>query len=147
MQHYEVWTDGSCCKVKDTDSKGDCGAGYVVVDADTNKIIHLHGEYIGISTNNMAEFVAVQLAIEDILTRERDGATIYMDLFSDSKIVIESLKGNYNLKEPHLIKMVKTIRNLVSKMKGACTFTWVKAHSGVELNEFADFLAYSAARG
>ena len=63
---YEVWTDGSCIKDDDRDSEGECGAGYLIIEKASGKILHLHGEYIGITTNNMAEFVAVELALEDL---------------------------------------------------------------------------------
>ena len=41
---YEVWTDGSCIKEDERDSKGECGAGYVIVEKDSGNILHLHGE-------------------------------------------------------------------------------------------------------
>ena len=43
---YEVWTDGSCIKDDERDSKGECGAGYVIV-----------------------ENAAVELALEDLVAR------------------------------------------------------------------------------
>ena len=146
MPHYEIWTDGSCIKESDRDSEGECGAGYVVMDVDTGKIIHLHGEYIGVTTNNMAEFVAVELALEDLLAREIDGP-IDVGIISDSKMVVESLAGNYNLKQKHLIDVVERIQKLESQLKGDQEYFWVRGHSGVELNEWADRLAYAAARG
>ena len=87
------------------------------MDVDTGKLIHLHGEYIGVTTNNMAEFVAVELALEDLLAREIDGP-IDVGIISDSKMVVESLAGNYNLKQKHLIDVVERIQKLESQLKG-----------------------------
>ena len=143
---YEVWTDGSCIKEDSRDSKGDCGSGYVIVDKDTGNILHLHGEYIGVTTNNMAEFVAVELALEDLVARNL-GPSVHIKIVSDSKMVVEGLSDNYNIREPGLKSIIKRIRVLEDKLKGVHQYQWVKAHVGTELNEIADYLAYTAARG
>ena len=143
---YEVWTDGSCIKESDRDSKGECGSGYVIVEKDSGNIIHLHGEYIGITTNNMAEFVAVELALEDLVARKL-GPSVHILIVSDSKMVVEGLSDNYNIKQPDLVKIIARIRKLEDKLNGVPQYQWVKAHVGTELNEMADWLAYTAARG
>jgi len=143
---YEVWTDGSCIKESDRDSKGECGSGYVIVEKDSGNIIHLHGEYIGITTNNMAEFVAVELALEDLVARKL-GPSVHILIVSDSKMVVEGLSDNYNIKQPDLVKIIARIRKLEDKLNGVPQYQGVKAHVGTELNENADWLAYTAARG
>ena len=143
---YEVWTDGSCIKENERDSKGECGAGYVIVEKSSGNILHLHGEYIGITTNNMAEFVAVELALEDLVSRNL-GPSIHIWIVSDSKMVVEGLSENYDIREPGLVKIIEKIRKLEDKLNGVPQYQWVKAHVGTELNEYADWLAYTAARG
>ena len=143
---YEVWTDGSCIKEDPRDSEGECGSGYVIVDTDSGNILHLHGEYIGVTTNNMAEFVAVELALEDLVARNL-GPTVHIKIISDSKMVVEGLSDNYDIKEPGLKRVIKRIRILEDKLNGIHQYQWVKAHVGTELNEVADYLAYTAARG
>lgn len=143
---YEVWTDGSCIKQDERDSKGDCGAGYLIVEKASGNILHLHGEYIGITTNNMAEFVAVELALEDLVARKL-GPSVHILIVSDSKMVVEGLSDNYNIRQPDLVKIIARIRKLEDKLNGVPQYQWVKAHVGTELNEYADWLAYTAARG
>lgn len=143
---YEVWTDGSCIKDDERDSVGECGAGYIIVEKISGNILHLHGEYIGVTTNNMAEFVAVELALEDLVAR-RLGPSVHITIISDSKMVVEGLLENYNIREPKLKKMIEKIRKLEDKLNGVPQYQWVKAHVGTELNEMADWLAYTAARG
>jgi ribonuclease HI len=143
---YEVWTDGSCIKDDDRDSEGECGAGYLIIEKSSGKILHLHGEYIGITTNNMAEFVAVELALEDLVARNL-GPSVHITIISDSKMVVEGLLENYNIRVPKLKKMIGKIRKLEDKLNGVPQYQWVKAHVGTELNEMADWLAYTAARG
>ena len=62
-------------------------------------------------------------------------------------MVVEGLSENYNIREPGLVKMIEKIRKLEDKLNGVPQYQWVKAHGGTELNEYADWLAYTAARG
>ena len=94
----------------------------------------------------MAEFVAVELALEDLVSRKL-GPSVHILIVSDSKMVVEGLSDNYNIKEPGLKAIIKRIRVLEDKLKGVHQYQWVKAHVGTELNEIADYLAYTAARG
>jgi ribonuclease HI len=145
MVHYEIWTDGSTIK-SGRSGEGESGIGYVIMDVDTQKIVHLHGEYCGRTTNNRAEMLAVEYALQDVLLRE-EGEAINVDIVSDSKMVVESLVGNYNLTVEALIEMVKRIKKLEKQLQGEVRYYWVRGHSGEELNEKADWLAYTAARG
>ena len=38
---YEVWTDGSCIKEDDRDSKGECELGMLLLKEETGNILHL----------------------------------------------------------------------------------------------------------
>ena len=62
-------------------------------------------------------------------------------------MVVEGLSDNYNIREPNLVKAMARIRKLEDKLNGVPQYQWVKAHVGTELNEMADWLAYTAARG
>lgn len=90
--------------------------------------------------------LAVEYALQDVLQRE-EGESINVDIVSDSKMVVESLVGNYNLTVEALIEMVARIKKLEKQLRGEVRYYWVRGHSGEELNEKADWLAYTAARG
>ena len=142
-----MWTDGSTVKKKSTHSTGDCGIGVVIVDMDNQKVEYLFGEYIGVSTNNYAEFFAIQRALEVLLERQHDFQISSIEIATDSKIAAEILVGNYKTDKPHLLKVVKNVRRLERKLGVKVDYFWVAGHSGVELNELADLLAYTTARG
>ena len=65
----ELWTDGSCFKDDPTDSIGPAGSGIVCVDVDSGKIQFLLGEYIGIESNNYAEFRAIEIGLDEVSRR------------------------------------------------------------------------------
>ena len=144
---FQCWTDGSTVKKHLKDSKGQSGAGIVVVDLDAGKIQFMLGEYIGISTNNFAEMKAVEIAIDELLLRQDEIGPVDIEIVSDSQVVVNSLSEKWELKEESLIEIARRIKRKTNKLKGEVVYVWVKGHNGVELNEVADFLAYKAALG
>ena len=144
---FECWTDGSTVKKNSRDSKGHSGAGVVVVDSVAGSIQFMLGEYIGVTTNNYAEFKAVDIALDELIMRQDQIGPVDIDIVSDSQVLVKSMAGKWELKEPSLIELKDSIKKKEHKLKGEVSYTWVKAHSGVELNEWADKLARACARG
>ncbi len=144
---YELWTDGSCFKDHHTHSDGPCGSGMVCVEADSNKIQFLLGEYIGIQTNNFAEFKAIEIGLEEIKERFQIDEALDIEVISDSKMAVNVLSGTWNTEKDHILEVVERIQELEEELGVVIRYQWVKAHIGVHYNELADFLAYNAARG
>jgi len=139
---FQCWTDGSTVKKNIKDSKGQSGAGIVVVDLEVGKIQFLLGEYIGVTTNNYAEMKAVEIALDELILRQDTIGPVDIEIVSDSQVVVKSLAGKWELKEESLIEIKNRIKKKENKLQGDVAYAWVKGHSGVELNEVADFLAY-----
>lgn len=144
---YELWTDGSCFKDEHTDSKGACGSGIVCVESDSDKIQFLLGEFIGIQTNNFAEFKAIEIGLEEIKQRFEVDESLDIEVISDSKMAVNILAGNWNTDKDHILEVVDRIQELEEELGVVIRYEWVKAHIGVHYNELADYLAYNAARG
>lgn len=106
-----VFTDGA--------SRGNPGkASYgFVIFSDNKKKIYKEGKYLGIKTNNFAEYTAVLKALEYIKKNFPSVATI--KFFMDSKLVAEQLSGRYKIKSPNLIPLVRQIKNLVETFEKA----------------------------
>ena len=114
---------------------------------ETHKVEFLFGEYIGVNTNNYAEFRAIERALEVLLDRQHDFQITSVEIATDSKIAAEILVGNFKTDKAHLLKVVKNVRRLERKLGVKVDYFWVAGHSGVELNELADLLARTVARG
>ena len=73
------------------------------------KILKRYSEYIGIKTNNQAEYVALISALESAygLTDKE------VDCYMDSELVVKHLKGKYKVRNPKL----KTLWQKVQKLK------------------------------
>lgn len=89
---------------------GPSAAGIVFTDSD-NKVIYKDNKYLGIQTNNFAEYSAVLLALDKIGTKYHDyKITFYLD----SQLVVRQLSGQYKVKSSNIIPLHQAI---VSKIK------------------------------
>ncbi len=123
--HVIIYSDGG--------SRGNPGpsAAAFVIENDDQVVIDEGGEYIGITTNNQAEYHGVQLGLE----RARVLGVRTIDFRTDSLMVVNQMKGVYMIKNRDLWPINERIIELVSYFDGV-TFT----HIDRELNVRADTL-------
>jgi ribonuclease HI len=76
---------------------GPAGAG-VFVEADGDRPAEEHFEALGHTTNNVAEYRALLLALKQA---EESGAT-EVAIASDSLLLVEQMTGRYRVRAPHL---------------------------------------------
>ncbi len=95
------------------------------------KIIYQEGIYLGIATNNVAEWNSVALGLEYIVKNFPQ----YQDLiiFMDSDLVVKQIKGIYKIKQPNLIPLGKKVKELLKKFNSFEIF-----HIYREYNKIAD---------
>ena len=147
IMHFNCWTDGSTI-TKASQGTGNSGIGIVISDAEDGHILTIIGEYIGHTTNNYAEFYAVERCLETIIAITDDSnIKDNIRIMSDSKLVVETMGGDWQLKHDHLIEVQQRIEQLELKLGLIPEYIWVKAHAGNPMNELADFLAYTVAEG
>jgi ribonuclease HI len=122
-----AYTDGAC-----TGNPGPAGLGAVVVHGGERVEI---SEYLGSSTNNIAELTAVLRAVE---LAPRDQPIV---VHTDSQYAIGVLARGWKAKAN--TELVAAIRAAIAK-HGQVELLYVPGHSGYELNERADQLARAA---
>ncbi len=127
-----IMTDGGA-----TANPGRAAAAYVVKD-EKDGIICVHGEYVGETTNNVAEYRAVLKALEYVKEHFDESDCL---LLSDSRLVVEQLNGNYEVKSEKLIPLWVRVKELINEM--AVTVKWIPR----EENKMADFLVTMVRRG
>lgn len=123
-----VWTDGGC-----RPNPGPGGLGVVIVDGEHKQEI---SEFLGESTNNIAELTAILRGLESIQDRTRP-----VIIYSDSAYSIGLLTQNWKPKAN--IELVAKLRGVV-KQFADLRFIKVAAHTGIPLNERVDQLAMQA---
>jgi ribonuclease HI len=116
--------------------KGPAGAGWVLFDNNENILLKGH-KYIGIATNNTAEYRSL---IEGLsATLAEFGQDIPIDVYGDSKLVIEQVNKNWKVNSPHLKILWKDASELAELFK-VIKFHWIRRN----LNSVADSLANEA---
>jgi ribonuclease HI len=107
---------------------GPSASGFVVMDSHEH-VLHEGGMYLGITTNNIAEYHGVRLGLEKALSM---GAKV-VDFRLDSLLVVNQMNGIYQIKSRELWPVNERIRELVGKFERV-TFTHVRR----EFNQLAD---------
>ncbi len=79
-----------------------------------NKTIHSQGGYIGIATNNIAEYTALIKALE-WLEKNRKNQSI--DFFLDSNLIVSQLNGIFKVKNAAIREFVLKARQLETSFK------------------------------
>lgn len=118
-----VYTDGGS-----RGNPGPSASGFVVFSLD-GELLFEGGKYLGITTNNQAEYQAVRLGLEKAL--ELNAQVVSFRL--DSQLVANQLTGVYQVKNRDLWPIHESIKELITKFKKV-TFTHVRR----EFNKDAD---------
>jgi ribonuclease HI len=107
---------------------GPSATGYVVMD-ENDHILLQGGEYLGITTNNQAEYQAVRQGLVQVKKMNIPE----VDVFLDSLLVVNQMKGIFKVKNRDLWPIHEEIKLLAKHFK-KITFT----HVPREFNKLAD---------
>lgn len=120
---------------------GPAGSGAVVFDAAGKRVIEV-SDYIGETTNNVAEYEAVLRGLTKLKEEYADGFFKHTPVVvrMDSELVIKQLRNEYKVKHPNLIPRHLEVKNLVARHFPHITFEHVRR----EFNTDADALANEA---
>jgi ribonuclease HI len=107
---------------------GPSASGFVVLDKEDNILVD-QGVYLGVTTNNQAEYTALKLALEECI---KDGVR-EVDVYMDSLLVVNQVKGIYKVKNRDLWPIHDAIKQLSKQ------FTHISfSHVPREFNKLAD---------
>ncbi|MCX6794473.1 MAG: ribonuclease HI family protein [Candidatus Falkowbacteria bacterium] len=129
MDKIIIYTDGGA-----RGNPGPAGIGAVIYN-EHKKIIAEISEYIGVATNNQAEYRALVAAFKKAV----DLGAKELDCYLDSELIVKQLKGEYRVKDKDLALLFLDIHNLSLSFK-KISYT----HVPREKNEAADRLANEA---
>ena len=126
MSKLTLYTDGAC-----KGNPGDSGIG-IVISAEDGTVLREIGEYIGKTTNNVAEYAALIRGLRECLEL---GATV-VEISTDSQLMARQLSGVYKVKSenirPYFLDAISLLRRFEKVSIG---------HVMRELNKRADQLA------
>lgn len=119
----KLFTDGGS-----RGNPGPSASGYVLLDENDNLIIK-SGVYLGITTNNQAEYHSLKLGLEEA---KKLGA-VEVKVYMDSLLVINQMKGVFKVKNRDLWPIHEAIKSLAGSFKKISY-----GHVPRELNKLAD---------
>lgn len=124
--HLKIYTDGA--------SRGNPGhaAIGIVIQNENSQLVKEISDYVGINTNNYAEYQAVLRALKEAKSLNADEVT----LFSDSELICRQLMGKYKVKSNNIRPLFTKVISLASQLR---SFSVV--HIRREKNSHADKLA------
>lgn len=101
---YALYTDGAS-----RGNPGKAGGGAILYD-ESGQIISSAKNFLGVCTNNIAEYRALILGLEEALS---NGCRC-LRIFLDSELLVKQINGSYRVKNGNLIKLMKDVRKLLS---------------------------------
>ncbi|WP_371773448.1 bifunctional RNase H/acid phosphatase [Streptomyces sp. NBC_01438] len=123
---------------------GPAGYGAVVIDPVTGETLAEAAEYIGVATNNVAEYKgliaglrAAKALVPDALDAP-DGGGVRVHVRMDSKLVVEQMSGRWKIKHPDMKPLAAEAARILPA--SAVTYEWIPR----ERNKHADRLANEA---
>ncbi|MET7826642.1 bifunctional RNase H/acid phosphatase [Streptomyces sp. NPDC005386] len=130
MREFIVEADGGS-----RGNPGPAGYGSVVIDAVTGETLVERAEYIGVATNNVAEYrglIAGLLAARDLDPAAR------VRVRMDSKLVVEQMSGRWQIKHPDMRPLAAEAARVLPRSQ--VTYEWIPRAQ----NKHADRLANEA---
>ncbi|MFI1488310.1 bifunctional RNase H/acid phosphatase [Streptomyces sp. NPDC020747] len=114
---------------------GPAGYGAVVIDAVTGETLAEAAEYLGVATNNVAEYSGLVAGLR--AARDLD-PTATVRVRMDSKLVVEQMSGRWQIKHPAMRPLAAEARSVLPA--GQVTYEWIPRAE----NKHADRLANEA---
>ncbi len=124
----KIFSDGAS-----RNNPGEAGAGFIFLDED-DTIIFKDKKFLGIKSNNEAEYLALIFALESL--NKFDCKVI--NIFLDSELVVKQIKGVYKVRDSKLQELYSKANNYLKN------YNFTISHIPRERNKLADKLANEA---
>lgn len=123
LDEAKIYTDGGS-----RGNPGHSACAYVIYDHE-DQVVEKAGFYLGIATNNQAEYYGIEKA----LRRAQELGIDKVSLFSDSQLVVNQMNGLYKVKNQELAPLNHEVKKLADSFRNV-SFT----HVPREKNKIAD---------
>lgn len=104
---FVLYTDGGA-----RGNPGPAAAAIVLEDA-TGKTVHSAARFLGRATNNVAEYQAMILGLQEALDRGVSRLTVR----SDSELVVRQISGQYSVKSQSLRPLLAEVKQLLGQFR------------------------------
>lgn len=129
MKRAILYADGAC-----RGNPGPAGSGAALVNEEGHVVAEAT-RYLGPGTNNVAEYTALIIGLEEALRHDVEELEVRMD----SKLVVEQMNGRWRVRDPKLRPLATRARALLLRLP-----SWRIGHIPRDENSVADALANRA---
>ncbi len=126
---YLLYTDGAA-----RGNPGPAGAG-AFISSSSGEVLHEIAEYLGETTNNVAEYRALLAGLRKLVLLEAQE----VEVLADSELMVRQIQGRYRVKHPNLKPLYQEALSLLKKIP-----KYSIKHIRREENKEADRLANQA---
>lgn len=123
LEEARLYTDGGS-----RGNPGKSACAFVICNLD-DTVVEKSGYYLGIATNNQAEYLGFKMGLE----RARDLGINKISLFSDSQLVVNQMNGLYKVKNQELAPLHTEVKLLAESFEKISFI-----HVPREMNRIAD---------
>lgn len=119
----------------DGGARGNPGpAASAVVVVDGEKVIAKKSKYLGVATNNVAEYNAVILGLQFLNDNLTESATFVLD----SLLVASQLQGKFKIKNENLLKLFTHVKQIEKSLDTNIFYTHVLRHKNALADELVN---------
>ena len=121
METYVIHCDGGA-----RGNPGPAGSGATVdlkTDTGLQRVADV-SEWLGETTNNVAEYKAVIFALEAVKKHAKQ-LPVVVEAVLDSQLIVEQMNGNYKVRNEGLKPLYQQVRHLVMELGGSVSFQHV----------------------
>lgn len=112
---------------------GTAAGGSVVIDPVTGEVLAELGVYVGITTNNVAEYNGMIAGVRRAIELDSD-AVLHVRL--DSKLVVEQMSGRWKIKNAALAELASEARGILAGTP--VSFEWIPRAQNARADRLAN---------
>lgn len=126
-RHLILHTDGAA-----RGNPGMAGAGVIIKD-ETGRTLDRIGKFLGVTTNNQAEYQALITALEAVNRYNPSSVQVY----SDSELMVKQMNGEYRVRNPQILPLYSRALELAAALP-QITVTHVPRERNAEADDVAN---------
>ena len=135
-----IYTDGGS-----RGNPGPAAAAYWIGDLDTGEVLYHGSQFLGVATNNQAEYQALINALEWLLGSDLAVKASELKLYSDSLLMVNQINRLYRVKDLKIVSLFSKVNQLISELKVISKSISINTqHIPRSLNSYADSLVNMA---
>lgn len=125
---FHIYTDGGA-----RGNPGPAAIGFMLTDSNNQTVVKM-GKYLGRTTNNVAEYLAVIESFKWIINNLQTKSTenIVLKFFSDSQLVVNQITGRYRVKDSKLKLLIIEVKKLEKQICGKIVYSLIPREKNFE---------------